>query len=109
MQSGQLDQRIVILDKSITSQNTYGEDVTTPITVGTFWARVEFLAGRELSLMQQKWAEARYRITMRRQPGVTLQREQSITWNGQTLDILDIQGPGTRMPAWTLIAKDHVA
>lgn len=109
MQSGKLDQRIVLMDKTVTGQNSSGEDTTTPVTVGTFWARVEFLSGRELASLQQKWAEARYRISIRRQPGVTLEREQSISWNGQTLDILDIQGPGTRMPEWTLIAKDHVA
>ena len=109
MQAGKLDQRIVIKDKTIASQNTYGEDVTTPVTVGTFWARVEFLTGRELDAAQQRWAEARYRIRMRRQPGITLQREQSIQWNGLTLNILDIQGPGTRMPEWILIAKDYVA
>ena len=99
----------MITGRLVTGQNSTGEDTITATTVGTFWARVEFLAGRELASLQQKWAEARYRISIRRQPGITLEREHAISWNGQTLDILDIQGPGTRMPEWTLIAKDHVA
>jgi head-tail adaptor len=87
-----------------------GEDATTPTTtVGTFWARVEYLTGRELEAMQQRWADARYRICMLRQPGITLQAKDTITWNSQTLDILNIQGQGTRMPEWTIIARDFVA
>lgn len=108
MQAGKLDQRIVVKGRTITGQNGYGEDIITTTTVGTFWAAVEFVTGREPFMAGQRFAEAKYKIRMRRQPGITLQREQTVEWNGQTLDVLDIQGPGTRMPEWLIIARDHV-
>lgn len=108
MQAGKLDQRIAVKDRTVTGQNSYGEDTTVASTVGTFWASVEFITGREPFMAGQRWAEAKYKIRLRRQPHVTLQREQTIEWNGQTLDILDIQGPGTRMAEWLIIARDHV-
>ena len=108
MQAGKLDQRIVVKAASVTSQNSYGEDVVTVTTVGTFWASVGFVTGREPFMAGQRFAEAKYKIKLRRQPNVILQRAQSVEWNGQTLDVLDIQGPGTRQPDWLIIARDHV-
>lgn len=107
---GRFDQRIVIKRRVVT-QDSFGADVTgTPTTIGTFWARVEPLTGRELEQAMQKWAEARFRITIRRQPGLayTIKPADHIEWNSQSLDVLDVQGQGTRMPEWVIVAKDHV-
>ncbi len=110
MQSGQLDQRVAIYRKTVTGQDATGADILgTPTLLGTFWANVQFITGHELQDASQRWAEAKYKITIRRQPGVTLQRDDTATWNSQTLDILDIRGPGTRDPYWEIFAKDHVA
>jgi head-tail adaptor len=108
-QTGQLDQRIVILRKNVTGQDSTGADTLgTPTTVATLWARVEDLDGRELQVAMQRWATARYKITIRRQPTLTLTTSDYITWAGNTLDILEIGGPGTRADFWKIIAKAYV-
>jgi SPP1 family predicted phage head-tail adaptor len=110
MQTGQLDQRIVILRPNVTGVDARGADVLgTPTTVGTFWANVQYLKGRELEAAQQRWAEVQYQITIRRQPSTTILSTDYATWNGQALDIRAPEGAGTREPFWTIFAKDQVA
>ena len=105
-QTGQLDQRIVIKRKNVTGVDSTGADTLgTPTTVATLWARVEDLDGLELTAALQRWSTARYKITIRRQPSVTINTSDYITWQGNTMDILDIGGPGTRNPFWTITAK----
>ncbi len=109
MQSGQLDARVQFTRRNVTGQDATGADeLGTPTDLGTFWAKVEFIAGHELQDAGQRWAEARYKITIRRQPSLILQRDDTATWNSQALDVLDIRGPGTREPFWEIFAKDHV-
>ncbi len=110
MQSGQLDARVQFTRKNVTGVDTSGAEVLgAPTDLGTFWAHVGAIVGHELQVAQQRWAEARYKITIRRQPGVTLQLTDTATWNSQTLDLLDIRHQGTREPYWEIFAKDHVA
>lgn len=109
MQAGKLDQRVQFFRKVVASQNTYGEDVlAAPTNLGTFWCAVYYLAGRELEAARQRWAEARYKITLRRQPGVTLKPSDYAVWATKTLDILDVQNIDTRDDRWVLLAKDYV-
>jgi SPP1 family predicted phage head-tail adaptor len=108
MQAGPLDQRITVWRRSVTGQNTFGEDDTGQIEVCSAWASVKYLEGRELERAMQIQAEARYEITMRRRPSVEIRREDWITWRGQTLDVVDVRGQGTREDAWVVLAKDHV-
>jgi head-tail adaptor len=109
MQTGQLDQRISFKRNTVASIGTIGEDIAGPVlTVATVWANVAYLQGRELEVAAQRWAEARYKITIRRQPGLTLRPTDYISWNSQTLDMIDIQGLGTRDDFWIFYAKDHI-
>lgn len=104
------DQQITIRAKNVQGQNSFGEDeLGDPLVVCAVWAAVEYLQGRELDRVSQRWAEAKYRISMRDFPGIEIKREHWVEWNAQTLDILDVQGQGTRAREWTIIAKDHVA
>jgi len=108
MQTGQLDMRVSFRRRTVT-QDEIGADIPgTPTTVGTFWANVAYLQGRELEVAQQRWAEARYKITIRRQTGITIRPTDYAVWNGQTLDIIPVDGPGTRVDFWTIYAKDHI-
>lgn len=76
----------------MTGQNSSGEDIITWTEVGTgFWCNIAPLQGRELSDALQRWAEARYSITLRHQPGITFTRKMRITWGSRTIDILDVQ------------------
>jgi head-tail adaptor len=109
MQAGRLDQRITIKRENRTGYDSFGQPVLgTPVDVASVWAEVIYLAGRELEAVQQTWAEARYKIRLRRQMEIEINRAYWIDWQGDTLDILDVQGPRTRNPEWVIIAKDHV-
>lgn len=93
----------------MTGTNASGEEILgTPIATGTFWCNVEALQGRELETAMQKWAEAKYRITMRRQPGITFTRKMTATWNGRAMDILDVVDLGDScQPTVTLTTRDY--
>ena len=108
--AGQYDQEIAWRRNTVTGQDSYGQDIVTPGTIWQCWASVSNVMqqGREGAAAMQRWAEARYQIKMR-PPDVDLDLIDWIEWNGQTLDVLDIQGSGTRAREWTVYAKDHVA
>lgn len=108
MTLGDYDQRVQFTRQTVTGQDSFGQDVTTTTSMGTFWAHVSYMTGRELQAAQQRWAEAQYSIEIQRQPGITLKPSDQIVWNSQTLDVVDIQGQGTRSAVWTIIAKDHI-
>ena len=109
IQSGSLDERVSFYRPTVASISATGADVAgTPTLLRTVWAAVEYLAGRELEAAMQRWAEARYKITIRRQPGITLVLTDYISWNGQTLDMVEIRGQGLRVDEWVITARDHV-
>lgn len=108
MQAGKLRHTITITSAAVASQNSYGEDVLTTSTVGEYPCLVEYLEGRELATASQRWAKARYKITMRHQPGVTINPTMTATWEGRELDIVDVRDPGDSMrPQIVMIAQDH--
>jgi head-tail adaptor len=110
VRAGTLRHRITVtrpLDADETSQNTFGEDQGTPETIGSFWCHVEVLDGRELESAQQRWAEARYRLRLRRQNGIAFTTKMYATWGSKTLNILDVQDPGDAMrPEVVMIARE---
>lgn len=109
MQAGLLRDRITFtrpLDSSETTQDEFGNDVGSE-TIGTFYCSVDYLRGGEKQAQQQKWAQARYKIEMRHQPGITFTPKMTATWNGRTLNILEVEDLGNRMrPAITMFAED---
>lgn len=108
MQAGSLRHRITITDPTVTGQDSFGQDIIVPTEVGTFWCLVEALQGREKEAAQQRWAEARYRIKMRHQAGITFKAIMTGEWNGLTLDILDVEDArSTLRPDLVMIARDH--
>lgn len=110
MLAGALRHLISFTTPTVTGQDSHGGDVITDTSVGTFYSNVEALNGGELAAARQRFAEARYKITMRYQPDVTFTRIMTITWGTQTLDILDIQQPdGYRSRELVFTCKDHVA
>jgi len=104
---GLYNQQIVIRRKNVTL--TAGEEVIgTPTSLGTFWARVEALQGRELTAAQQRWAEAKYRITMPYHASLTVQRIDEIVRNTDLLDILDVVDPTGLREQLVFICRDLV-
>ena len=108
MQAGRLRHQIVITNPVISGQDSFGQDTVVDTSVGTFWCLVEALQGSEKEAAMQRWAEARYRITMRHQPGITFKAKMTVDWNGLTLDILDVEdAQSTLRPDVIMIARDH--
>jgi len=110
MRAGQLTQRITIQHKTVTAQDGFGQDTVswTASTSGPFWAEVVALEGRELANAQQKWAEARFKVTIRYQSGVTIQRQDRILWGTRTLDILDAEDPNQALRKTVMMCKELV-
>ena len=87
-----LRQRIVIGKRTVTGQDTFGNDTITYPTMGTFWALVEAMGGRELDAAMQRWAEARFKVRMHYNT-YGIDRADRIYWGSRVLDILDIEDP----------------
>jgi len=110
MQTGQLDQRVIFKRPTVASIDARGADVAgTPQLVRECFANVQYLQGYELQVAQTRWAEVKYKITIRRQPGIEIRFTDTATWKGKVLDLLDIRGPGTRDAEWVIFAKDFEA
>ncbi len=97
--------------KPIKTKNAMGGDVPTLAVYATVRAQVFTMQGREIEAVQQRWADARYRIRMQYTPGI--EREFTILWltpQGElTLDILDVQDPAGVANYTQIFAKDHDA
>ena len=90
-------------------QSTFGVPAINWGDLVTLRAEVKSLAGRELTAMQQRWAEAKYQITQHYYTGLTT--DDRISWyvDGavKTLDVLDVQDPSGMGRFQVVIAKDH--
>lgn len=108
MRSGRLRHRITIKQKTVSARTSYGEDTYTWTTVGSYWADVLAMQGREMEAVQQTWAEARFKVRMRNN-GDTIKREYQITWGSRTFDILDVEDPDGHNKELVLYVKEFVA
>lgn len=107
MRAGKLRHTISITTPTVTGQNSSGEDIVTDTPIGTFPCLIESLVGRELERAMQMWAQAKYKITMRRQPGVVFTRTMSATFGSRVLDILDVEDLGEDLrPEVIMYAQD---
>jgi SPP1 family predicted phage head-tail adaptor len=110
MRAGTLRSSVIIQRKTVTGQDSRGADVidwTTDVD-GPFWANVEALQGRQLEAVQQTWAEARFRVTIRYQPGIAIARADRLLWGTRVLDILDAEEPDQRHRQVVMICKELV-
>jgi len=69
MRAGDLDQRVTI-KRQTTERNDWGEVVDVLLDLGTVWAAVEPLNGRELIAAQAAMSEVTVRVRMRYRPDV---------------------------------------
>ena len=108
MNPGDLRTSVVIQQKTVSGQNSSGEDVFTWTTVATMWCQVLPLSGRELESAQQIHAEARFRIRTH-YPSVTITRAMRAVIGARVLDILDAEDPGNKQREFIMLAKEWVA
>ena len=88
--SRDLRHRIVIRKRTLGTQDTYGQQAITYPSLGSFWAEITALAGRELETIMQRWAEARFKVRLHYNE-YGIDRADRIYWGMRTLDILDIE------------------
>jgi SPP1 family predicted phage head-tail adaptor len=93
LRAGLLDRRIVLERRSETV-DTSGQAVEVYDPIGTVWARVEPLGGRE-GFGQQQWvAVGDVRFTIRFRDDITpLHR---VSYNGQFFDVVSVAEEGRR-------------
>jgi SPP1 family predicted phage head-tail adaptor len=67
MRSGALRQRVTVMAPGTPgAPDALGQPTLSPITVGTYWADVRPLSGRELAIAQQLRADLSHLVVMRR-------------------------------------------
>lgn len=96
---------VTIQQKTVTSQDSYGQDVYTWTTVATLWCEMLPLSGRELDAAQQLHAEARWKLRTH-YPSVAIQRAMRAVVGAQILDILDAEDPGGKRREFVMICKE---
>jgi head-tail adaptor len=111
MQAGTLRDRITIyrpLEPSETTQDSLGRDEGSAEEVGSFWCCITPLAGRELDAVRQHWANARYKVVMRAQRGITFSGKMYFEMDGKRYNIVDVQDVGEAIrPDMQLIAESY--
>lgn len=107
MNPGDLRTSVQIQEKTVTGQNSSGEDVFTWTTIATMWCQVLPLQGRELEAAQQIHAEARFKLRTH-YPPATITRAMRAVIGGRILDILDAEDPGNKQREFVMIAKEWV-
>lgn len=94
--------------RPVKTKDSFNADIVTLALYATVYAQVTALQGRELEAVQQRWAEAKYRIRM--QYTKNIEREYSIEWplaSGLlTLNILDVRDPAGVANYTEIIAGD---
>ena len=104
---GDLRTQVQFQSKTVSGQNSSGEDIFTWIVQFTLWCEVLALQGRELEAAQQINANARWRIRSHFPP-TPIGREWRAVMGTRVLDILDAEDPfGTRRE-FVVIAKEWV-
>ena len=87
IQSGKLDQRVTIQQKSAT-RAANGEEFITWSDVATVWAAVLPIRGREFFAAAQMQDSVDYRVNIRYRTGVV--REMRLLWRSSPLDIVSV-------------------
>lgn len=103
MRAGSLRHRVSILHAS-EGRGTMGDVTSQWQAIGTCWASVEPLSGRELMLAQQIQAEATIRVRMRYRSDVT--HQSRILHNQRTLDVVQVINPAERNEELELLCME---
>ena len=102
MRAGQLNQRVT-LERFTETEDAYGATVTDWATVGTFWAAVLPLTGREVIAADAVTAISDVRIIMRYRPGIT--PADRLTHKGKQMNITTVIDRGSAGRTLELLCK----
>jgi len=106
MRAGWLRHRVEILAKEA-SQNTFGEEIVTWVTVATVWASVEPLRGREYIEAKQGQVEVSHRVVMRHWLDVGPEMRLRLE-GGRVLEIESVINPLERNERLELMCREAV-
>jgi SPP1 family predicted phage head-tail adaptor len=106
---GAMRQRITIEvpDAGGSSADDFGQDAPAWSTVGTFWAEVRPLAGREAIVAKQLRPEATHTITLRSSAALAgLTSDARATYRGRVLNFLSVLVVGTDRRGIDVVAQE---
>lgn len=107
--AGKLDQRITITRQVLVSDNMGGNTVTWS-TIGSLWAAVAPMSGRERDMANQTESPRNYRFTVRRTAAsLNILAKDRITWGSKVMNVRFIADAGNRAQYLTIEAEDGVA
>jgi SPP1 family predicted phage head-tail adaptor len=86
--AGRLDQRVTLERLQPGEPDDYGTTVDEWVSLGTVWAAVEPLAGREYFAAGLMLSEVTTRITLRHRAGLTV--EDRVTHDGRPYNITSV-------------------
>ncbi len=86
MKAGDLRHRVTIQTATETT-DAYGQPVQTWGTTGVRFARVEPMEGREQFHGQGVRTDVTHRVTMRKDPALTIRGKQRLLFEGRTLNV----------------------
>lgn len=107
--AGALDERIVVRREGLTGDGQGGSAVALT-TVGTFYASVRVMSGRERDMANQTESPRNYRIILRRSTlSADIQENDKVVWRGKTMNIRFIADAGPRQQYLMIEADSGVA
>lgn len=86
IRAGMLRHRVTLQERS-TATDSFGQPIETWSDVGTYWAAVKPLRGREGEAIRQVKAEATHRVVLRAVAPVTT--AMRLVFDGRVLDIIE--------------------
>ena len=103
MDSSRLNRRVTIQSMS-TTQDSYGQPVSTMTTLATVWAAVEPLTGARLFSAKQAQSEITLQITIRYLS--TVEENMQIVYGAHTYIILYLIDPEMRHTSLELMCRE---
>lgn len=92
---GELDQQITI-NRLTVSDDGYGGETQTATSLGTVWAKVKPMSGKESKDQERVHDVGNYRFIIRR-PIFQVLEDDFITWNGGEFNIRMVHDYGNRV------------
>lgn len=103
MRSGELRKRVTVQQRS-TTQDAYGQPLTTWSDVCTVWAAIEPMSGRELLAAAAVRSESTHTVLMRYRPGIV--PAMRINYGGRIFNIASVLDENERHRQLTLICSE---
>lgn len=112
VRSGQHRRRVELIDEVKTGDDSFGQPITAPEVLATFWAEVRPLRGAEVLNVKQIWATASLFVSFRWlgsavRPNPT--HALRLLPEGRILNILSVSNVEERNRSYELICGERVA